>query len=178
MLPTPSLRKNNSSFTLTELLVLIAALFIVITLALPPSSFWERTFLQQELQGLESTIVFLQQKAIARGSEERLSFDLANHTYSYPTMHNRLASHRLAREVLFGTLPHAHGPPSKPTTMLDRASTFPDDRIVFFPTGVATSGTIYLKTKSSALLAALTCAVSQATCTRRYFYDRGRWQTA
>jgi hypothetical protein len=132
-------------------------------------SFLDSTIARIEVDKLANVCSFLQQHAIATNSEQVLECDTKNNEY-----HCDNVNEKLSQRIAFGFLPGVMGSPGSPTQSIKKAITFPGSVIHFYPTGIISSGTVYLVDKKKQCMYALSNAVSQVSYLRMYRYD-GKW---
>ena len=99
-----------------------------------------------------------------------LQFDVQKNEYRCDKIHEKLS-----QRISFGSLPNVLGPPGSPSHKIEKAVTFPSFAIHFYPTGIISSGTVYLVDKKKQYMYALSNAVSQFSYLRLYRYD-GKWK--
>lgn len=157
-------------FTLIEAMVVVALFALIVTLGMMQISFLDNTIVHAEVDKLATVCSYLQQKAIASNSDQNLVCDIENSTYRGDNVTETLSS-----RVCFGFLPHVLGSPGSPSRVINKAVTFADSSIHFYPTGTISSGTVYLTDKHKKNMYALSNAVSQVSYLRLYRYD-GRWK--
>ncbi|MCK4499119.1 hypothetical protein KAU11_01325 [Candidatus Babeliales bacterium] len=165
--------KPTAAFTLIELLLTLSLFIFLATLTIPLPSFFTKALVKSEVEQLHTTFSFLQQKALATGAKQKLSFDISNNRYTYQ-LKSKLVTHTLPAKVSFDFLPNALGPPSKANRPITQASTF-GAYITFFPDGTITPGTIYLVDNNKKIMNALTVPVSDVSYVRKYRYGDKRW---
>ena len=165
--------KPLPAFTLIELLITLSLFLFLATLTIPLPSFVTKALVKNEIEQLHTTFSFLQQKALATGVKQKLSFDLSNNRYTYK-LRSKKITHKLPTKVSFGFFPNALGPPSKANRPITQASTFPN-QITFSPDGTITPGTIYLVDNNKKIMNALTVPVSNVSYVRKYRYGDKRW---
>jgi prepilin-type N-terminal cleavage/methylation domain-containing protein len=74
--------RKNSGFTLTELMVTIAVIAILASLAIPNFVAWLPNYrLRHGAEEIQSTLQFARVRAIKQNATARVSFDIANETY-------------------------------------------------------------------------------------------------
>ncbi len=169
------------AFTLLELMLTISLVVMLCTLALPSFFTSNQSLLLQELEKLEVTIRYLQQRALATQQTHELVFDTAANTYSY-TINGKTVSHPLHKNLTFGALPGAHGPPGNPTTPITQALTLPTSKTSnncfsckIYSDWKLSPGAIYIMDRQKTTGGALTCAVSEVSYIRRYQYTSHQW---
>jgi prepilin-type N-terminal cleavage/methylation domain-containing protein len=157
-------------FTLIEAMVVLALFALVVILGIKQLSFLDNTIVHTEIDKLATVCSYLQQKAIASNSDQNLVCDTTNNKYRGDNVNETLSS-----RVCFGFLPNVLGSPGSPARVINKAVTFVDSSIHFYPTGTISSGTVYLTDKSKKNMYALSNAVSQVSYLRLYRYD-GKWK--
>jgi hypothetical protein len=167
------MRKNNGAerkgyflFELSLVLILFVMLFSGTTMTV---LFFNRIMVRTELEKLYFLCRYIQWHAISSNKEQKLLFDAYNNSYSF-----QKEQHALPAQVLFGVPPGTKGPPSQPSHVIHRPITFVNNQIAFYPTGIMSAGTIYLKEKTESAVYALSNAVSQVSFLRLYHYN-GAW---
>ncbi len=160
---------NKSGFTLIELLIVISLFALLTFLASANLSFFDRLLVRSELEKLHMVCRYLQRCAIVSGQEQYLIFDNNQHAYTYDEHHEKLPP-----QIRLGFLSRAQGPPGSANKPIHNAITFSGNRIVFYPTGIISAGTVYLIDRSQQSMYALSNAVSQVSYLRMYQYD-GKW---
>ena len=161
---------QKKGFTLIEAMVVICLCAIIGTLGIMQLSFLDSTIARSEVDKLVAVCSYLQQKAIATNAEIILTFDTQKNEYRCDTVHEALS-----QRISFGFLSNALGPPGSPSVKIKKAVTFPGYAIHFYPTGIISSGTVYLVDKKKQCMYALSNAVSQVSYLRLYRYD-GKWK--
>ncbi|MFC1894615.1 Tfp pilus assembly protein FimT/FimU [Candidatus Dependentiae bacterium] len=165
-------------FSLLELIIVVAAIVILFTLTIPKMSFLNNFLLKNEVDRLYCTFSFLQQRAIASNSEQKLFFDMNKNTYFFIDKNNKKNIVHLPKMLRFGFLYNSYGPPSNPIKIIDKAITFNKGKknsISFFSNGRIQSGTAYIVDKNKNFMCAITTGVSQKSFIRKYFYQNGKW---
>jgi len=81
----------------------------------------------------------------------------------------------LPAKVFFGFMPGAKGPPASANKLILKSITFTNNRIIFYPTGIISAGTVYLIDQAKQVMYALSNGVSQISFLRTYRYN-GSWQ--
>jgi prepilin-type N-terminal cleavage/methylation domain-containing protein len=160
----------KKGFTLIEVMVVVCLFVVIATLGIMQVSFLDSTILHAETNKLAAVCSYLRQKAIATNAECVLTFDVGKNEYRCGEIREVLP-----QRVSFGFLPKALGPPGSPSHKIEKAITFPGNSIHFYPTGIISSGTVYLVDKGKQYMYALSNAVSQFSYLRLYRYD-GKWK--
>ena len=74
--------RNNSGYTITELIVTIAVIAILASLAIPNFIAWLPNYrLRSGAEEIQSTLQFARLTAIKRNATATVTFDIANETY-------------------------------------------------------------------------------------------------
>lgn len=155
--------RKRPAFTLVELLVVVALIAILASLALHQFSFFSR-YVRTELDLLYQTCLYMQRHALVTRQKQTLILDIESNSYRFNDR-----SHVFKKGVCFGIMP-VKGPPSAPNKLLDKASTFKNNQIVFYPDGIIDAGSVYLTNDQHTLLYALTVAISPYSYLRTYCY--------
>lgn len=165
----PCASPGSRGVTLLELLVVLALLGLLATLALPH---WEGMIrhhrLVQAVQTLALDLIRTRERAWIRGETQWMDLQPEVGTYQTP-----LGRYTLPPGIRFGTTPGVLGPPSHPAPLQDPDGvTFPGNRIRFDPEGTASPGTLYLTNGEAtrALTLTLTGRV------RLWQWQDGAWQ--
>ena len=169
--------KKTESFSLFELLAVVAVIIILLTVTVSKSSFFNRFVLKNEVDKVFTIFSYLQQKAIASNNQQEIIFDLQKNSY---LMNSNSKENKLANVVRFGFLPNSYGPPSDPTKLIQNAVSFKKYdqnkfKVIFYPDGKIESGSIYLVDKDYKYMLALTVPVSNISYIRKYEYEYGKW---
>lgn len=152
-------------FSLIELMLTMTLCVVVMTLTMVNISFIHRGTVRAEMEKLYAACMYLQQCALSSNKEYTLEFDEKRRTYWFDGRQEVFES-----SVCFGAPSHVKGPPSEPRTLIKNAITFPGQRIIFYPDGVISSGTVYLTDNNKTTLYALSSAVAQISHLRKYSY--------
>lgn len=165
------IEKTNKAFSFIEALCVIAACAILALMASAGWDFIYRQYVRAELDRMQMVVLQARMHAMGSGVEQVISFDPASNAYYYNT-----TSFELPRGVQFGLRPGIKGPPSSPSKTPKSSITFPGSVLRIAPTGIASSGAVYLTDKRKKVQYALTCAVGQHTFVRLYRYEKDRWK--
>ena len=163
---------NKNAFTLTELSVVLALVFIVITLCLPALVHYASQHVAAEAAMLKTACWYTQQYARTQNSQKSLIFNPAGNSYTFAD-----TKHVLHSQVKFGSLPNVFGPPAIPHKQRTAPVTFVGQRVSFSPLGIIQSGTVYLVDRNQSVMYGLTAAVAGVSHLRMYHYNQGRWQS-
>ncbi len=162
---------NKEAFTLIEVILVIALVALLACLGMMQLSFLDSTIARMEVDKLSVVCSFLQQHAIVTNSEQVLKCDVLKNEYHFGSS-REIVSRRIAFDFLKGTM----GSPGNPNHSITKAITFAGSSIHFYPTGIISSGTIYLVDKNNRYMYALSNAISQVSHVRLYRYDGGKWK--
>lgn len=161
---------SKNGFTLIEIMVVLCLFALIATLGMIQLSFLDNTIAHAEIDKLASACSYMQQKAMATNQEQLLVFDVQKNQYRFDNVQEALS-----RRVLFNFLPNVLGSPGSPSHFISKAVTFSDSSIHFYPTGIISSGTVYLTDTDKKIMYALSNGVSQVSYLRLYRYD-GIWK--
>jgi len=165
---------KQTAFTLIELLITISLVIIIITFTVPNQFYLTNTILQNEIETLYTTITYLQQKAIASNTKQKLVFCVATNSYRYK-QRQKTVTHTLHQKIAFGYLAHTKGPPSSPIHAITQPITFHDHQILLLPNGKITPGTVYFVDQEKKYMGALTTSIAQVSFIRNYTYTNKKW---
>lgn len=162
---------HKRGFTLIEAMVVLCLFAILATLGIMQLSFLDSAIIHADIQKLVTVCSYLQQKAMSTNAEYVLIIDAQKNAYHCDGIHELLS-----QQVSFGFLPNVLGPPGAPSHSIAKSVTFPQSSIHFYPTGIISSGTVYLVDKKKHYMYALSNAISsQFSYLRLYRYD-GKWK--
>lgn len=151
-------------------MMVISLFALLATLGVMQTSFLDSTIVHTEINKLTAACSYLRQKAITTNTECVLRFDPEKNEYYAHGIHEVLS-----QGICFGFIPGVLGPPGCPSHTIEKAITFPGYEIHFYPTGIVSSGTVYIADNNKRYLFALSNAVSQFSYLRLYRYD-GKWK--
>lgn len=119
---------KKKGFLLFELAVVLAIIFLLAGFGFALSGVVRRMAVRADVFKIAAILRYEWIRACACQKQITVSIDLKKnclrdeqHTYS------------LSSDVVFGVLASAHGPPSRPVHALTTPSSFPDNKIIFFP---------------------------------------------
>ena len=164
------LNKNRSAFSIIELTIALALVALIAAFCIPTMSLYKKKLISNEALHIQTTCRYLQQRALAENTNFELIFNEADQSYS-----GGGECHKLSSSIKFGTLPGILGPPLNPTSTIKKAITFPRSKIIFYPHGTTTSGSIYLVGGNNKLLYAITIPVGNVPHIQIYDYKNGSW---
>src|SRR5258708_8342666 len=144
------MKHNKYGITLIEILVVLCLVMLLASLVVTNVSFLDHTITHTQVDKLYNICYYLRQQAMATNREMVLSFDVRNNSYSFDGHKEQLPS-----QVMFGFFSEAKGPPGNPESSIASAITFPATRIHFYPTGIVSSGTLYIIDKGKKHMYAL-----------------------
>lgn len=160
---------ERSGFLLIELVIVLALVTVLLALTVPVARYWKNSLLQLQLQHLATDIYYMQQRALLSGREQRITFQLADNSYSINGK-----KYELMRSIQFGALSAVLGPPAQPKQIIVKPCSFADNAIKCYPNGTISSGTVYLKDTENYAMAALTVPVGSFPALREYMY-KNKW---
>lgn len=160
---------NKKAFTLIETIIVLCLFALIASLGLMQISFLDSTIVHAELGKLTAACEYLQQQAITTNSEKVLNCHTHNNCYDSDSIHEKIS-----HPASFGFLAGALGSPGAPSHPIKKAITFPGESIHFYPTGIISSGTIYLTDKNKRYMYAISNGISKVSHLRSYRYD-GKW---
>jgi len=161
---------NKQGFTLIELAVVLA-LFLLLSIFVQVNiNFLDRMILHTEIEKLQTICRYLQQCALVSNKQQELIFSQANKSYHH---HNH--NETLPTKVSFDFISGAKGPPASANKLIQKSITFANNRIIFYPTGIISAGTVYLTDQTKQAMYALSNGVSQISFLRTYRYNSS-WQ--
>jgi Tfp pilus assembly protein FimT len=163
------LKNRADGFLLIEALIIIALITLTVTLGVSFGTSLHKTIVRSEVERLYAACMYLQRLAMLTNKRQLLTFDVNKNAYFYQGHEERLSSY-----VTFGILRDIKGPPSAPTTVINKPITFTNNQIIFTPNGILQSGTVYLTDISKQHQYALTAPISQISFLRKYRYDN-KW---
>lgn len=164
--------KKQLGFSLFEVMIALSLLLIIITLTTVSTRFFHRSMVSAQIDLLHNTCYYLQQYAIATNTIQELTFNCQDHSYCY---HDH--TYKLPTSVAFGMRNDAKGPPSAPYAFISKPITFVENKILFYPDGIISAGTVYLVSADKTHLYALSNGISAVSYLRKYYYD-GSWHLA
>lgn len=160
----------KSAFSLTELIISIAIIVTLTTISFTAYNYYKNQILAAEAEKLYLNIINLQNKALATNEEQNLNFNLAKNNY---TTNGKLET--LNKNIKFGFLKNAYGPPADPVAPIKSPSTFRNNQIKFDSTGNISAGTIYLIDNQQNFMNAITIGVAKKIYVRIYKFTNAKW---
>jgi len=164
------MRYNKQAFTLIEIIIVIGLFGLIVMLGMKQFSFLDDIIVHTQVDNLAVVCLYLQQKAIVTHADQSLVCDTQKNQYRFDNVFESLS-----KRVSFGYIPYATGSPGSPSRSIKKAITFADSTIRFYPTGIISSGAVYLTDMHKKVMYALTNGVSQVSYLRFYRYD-GTWK--
>jgi type II secretory pathway pseudopilin PulG len=175
------MRQGQESFTLIELLLVIALVLFLSVLTIPALFDLDSYALNYELEKLAVVFGYQQQRALVTNQIQTLTLDSVAMTYTY-SINNKPVVYKLSDRVRFGFIKSALGPPGDPKVPIGQAITFTSHQtkannfiVVLFPNGNISPGSLYITDKRERIMGALTCSVSRVSYIRRYLYQLNQW---
>ncbi|MFZ5953664.1 MAG: type II secretion system protein [Candidatus Dependentiae bacterium] len=157
---------KKKGFTLIECLLVISLLSFLSFCAFFSTSFFKQTLEKTEIEKLYLWALHLQQIAQTSGTIQELVIDVDNN--SYYVLDTKI---KVANGLQFGKpftpLPNTHH---------SKASSFKHNKIIFYPSGIISAGTVYLIHSQANRTYALSNAVSSVSFLRKYQYA-GSWKS-
>jgi type II secretory pathway pseudopilin PulG len=176
------MKQGQVSFTLIELLLVVALMLFLSVLAIPALFDLDSYVLNNELEKLAVVLGYQQQRALVTNQIQTLTLDGVAQTYTYFVNNNKLVVYKISDRLRFGFIKTALGPPGDPKVPIDQAITFTPHPtktnnfiIVLFPNGNISAGSLYIVDKNERIMGALTCSVSRVSYIRRYLYQSNQW---
>lgn len=158
--------KAHNGFVLLELSVVLFLFVLLCTGAALTTTSFHKIIAHAEIQKLYAVFRYAQWRAVATGIEQRLVFNRNEKSYVYDEQ-----THTLPHSFEFGVLVGTKGPPGAPTHIITNPISFANSCVVFHPTGIISSGTVYIKDTANSALYALSNAVAHISFIRSYIYD-------
>lgn len=162
--------KGAAGYSLIELMIAISLCVLLVHFSLINTRYFNKAIINGELDLLYNTCCYLQQVAITRNETQELYCNAHEHSFHYNGH-----THSLSKGIQFGVLSFAKGPPSSPGHALTSAVTFDQKKIVFYPDGIISAGSLYLIDQSTQTLYAMSSGIGPISFLRKYYYD-GAWQ--
>ena len=161
---------KREAFSIIELTIALALVALIAAFCIPTMSLYKKKLISNEALHIQTTCWYLQQRSLAENANFELAFNETDQSYSGGGEY-----HKLSSSIKFGTLPGVSGPPLKPTSAIKKAITFSHNKIIFYPHGTTTSGSIYLVDGNYKLLYAITIPVGNVPHIQIYDYKNGSW---
>lgn len=162
--------------TLFELLIVFALITLIFSFSAHFVEMTDHSCVVRDLDRLHAAIIYMQRKAMLEHKGCSITFDIPKRRYTADQ------AYTLSPGVEFGTPDNVLGPPSRPTTKIKEAVTWPRGTIAFYGASAVptiSSGALYLTNSKKTCCYALTCDASEVTHIRRYRYtytgSRGNW---
>lgn len=165
-------RCTRPAFFLIEQLIICALFALIYSFAFYTTTFFNGMLARFELHNIVMSCRALQWQAISSNQPQTLQFDQAAHSYTAAG-----ATHKLCKQLEFGAQKGVKGPPSSPTHAITKPITFSDNQITAAPTGVLSSGTVYVQDTTRGNSYALTNAVSAVSQLRLYRWEKNKWKS-
>jgi hypothetical protein len=159
----------KSGSILIEYTIVIALIALIVTLSLRFKYFYDSTFVRAEVEKLRAICLYLQRKALLEHVQQQIYFDTKTQSY-----YTSQVNHRLMDDVIFGIIEGVKGPPSVPLYTISNSVTFKESKIIFYPDGTISAGTVYFTDKYKLYLYALTSGIAQVSYLRAYRFDK-KW---
>jgi len=147
----------------------VALFALVVSLVVANVSFFNGFLVKTEVDRLCNVIRYLQRCAMVENKNHVLVFDEKNQSYSFDSR-----TYKLSKQVTFGFLSGAKGPPSKPSKAIDKSITFKDAKIICYSDGIIQSGMVYITDAAKKNMYAISCAVAKVSYVRIYKFNK-KW---
>lgn len=157
-----------SGFTLIELIISCALLCFIIGITLTSFSWLDSSRVHADIAVLAAACRFMQWQAHVEHTPKKITFDTQKQIYYCDD-----EIIQLSKNVRFGVVPGAKGPPSSAHSLIHDPITFTHHEIRFNHNGIIQAGTLYLINEKRNCMAALSCGVGHISCLRKYTYQDG-----
>ncbi|MFH1831708.1 MAG: type II secretion system protein [bacterium] len=174
----------KKAFSLIELMVVLAVFVALCALVAPLFIKSPDYMLNSELNKLVIGFLYVQQKAMASGQTQKITFDVSQNAYSYIGLGGKTCINKLSDPINIGFIDTVKGPPASPNQIISQAVTFQSNSqenwgvscAICLPDGKMSPGTVYLTDKHKKFMGAVTCSVSPVACVRKYRWGTGKWE--
>ncbi len=166
-----NMKKSRHGFSLLELIIVFMLVVFLASIASVGFTFFDRSLVHCELDTLVMCCRKLQQEAQFLQMTKELIINRKQHSYEINGRH-----YQLAQGVKFAMPQKGLGRPSSPQHPLASSSTFLKDKIIFYPDGIISSGTLFLSDAKQNIFYALSVPVSQVSYIRRYVFKKNSWE--
>jgi hypothetical protein len=166
-------------------MLVLSLILIVVTISIPRLGLLSDFELFREIEYLEGVYHYLQQRAMASNKTHILVFDLKKPGYECVVDNVSIITRVLGKNVKFGFLQGAYGPPANPVKRLDHPINLDLPLNIdlknenlstkFLSNGKITAGSIYFIDSHNRRMGALTCSLSHVSYIRRYRYNNFKW---
>lgn len=153
-------------FSLIEILVYIMLLSIIMSLFNNIIILNKSSFIKIELEKIYIICLYLQKKALLEQKEIILILDINNNSYQFDNI-----VYKLEQDVIFGIRDNLLGSPGSSSKMVTNPISFNNSKIIFYPDGIISSGSLYLTNHNKSIIYSLTCAVSTINYLRKYKFN-------
>ncbi len=153
-------------FSLIELMIVIAIFAFMSGLVLITTTQINRSHIRSDINHLIAVCKYAQRTAMMTGKSTTIDIDVARNCYRCEQH-----QHLLSKDVCFGMVSDAKGPPSAPIKPITTPITFDNNAITCTPDGIMQSGALYLTDAKKQVMYALTNGVSAVSFLRVYQYD-------
>jgi lysozyme family protein len=124
-----------------------------------------------EINGIVLFFSYMQNKALLQGEDLEVVFDIEKGSY-YERNVQANHVHFLHQDIKIHILPGVKGPPSSPQAIVQKPITFVGNTVIFYKTGIVSSGVIYIADTKNNVQYAISNAVSSISCIRLYQYTK------
>ncbi|HTM05773.1 MAG TPA: prepilin-type N-terminal cleavage/methylation domain-containing protein [Patescibacteria group bacterium] len=162
--------KNKQGFLLIECMFVLSLLAFLTALSFSFMHLFERLMIRSEINVLVNAVEAERAIAVINGKDSAITFDIEKNTYSYD-----IVAHAFAHSVEFVYPQGSYGPPSLPTTVIQRPISFVDNKMLCFQTGAMSSGVLYIGSLAQSCFYALSSSVGEWGVLRLYWYSKNKW---
>jgi hypothetical protein len=162
---------KTHAFSLLEITLILGICAVVLPLSI---SFVHRQYIDMYMQSELDRIVALLYSARAHALAQARVITLQANKPSHCIIYKE-RTHFLSPGILFQTIPHMMGPPSRPINSVLEPISFDNGTILIGPSGTGNAGTLYLKHAHDSRIYAVTVGVGSVPFLRKYRYN-GIWQ--
>jgi prepilin-type N-terminal cleavage/methylation domain-containing protein len=171
--------KFQRGYTLIEISITLAALFVLLTFCVNLVLRSTQATLIDSLQSLQVELISLQQQALACNESYRINFSPELNSYQIIQSEKSITYH-LPQNIIFGLLPNVFGPPSKPEALIRQPVRFENPHplaAIIHPHGRISSGSVYLMHSSGRAMGALSITPHQVAHVRVYLLEnKNSWR--
>jgi hypothetical protein len=155
---------------LIEMMIVLALVCVFCLLGIQSINWTQHRLVRLELDALCFLLLACSQHAVCTGTTCIITCNQSG------TLVSPVGQHALAQGIRFGAPATVKGPPSAPQHAITTPITFVDQRIVCYPDGTLSSGTLYLTTDDYSCAYALSCPVGTINYLRRYRAHHNKWK--
>jgi hypothetical protein len=162
---------HKRGFLLFEFIITLL-LLITFSAGLFVSYRWTSYFgVRTELNAFMIFLRYIQQRAIVEGKDRIVVLDIDRHSYCIKNEKEK-SEYFFLNDTKFVVLSGVKGPPSSPNLAPGKPVTFIDHEIVFYKTGIISSGIVYIADVKNHNQYAISNAVASYSTLRLYRYTK------